>query len=202
MTAPSHLKILHEQEYKQGRFQVYNDKPDFPVIHCHQVHSSTVIEYQGEKTESIKADGLIIDPVKFPNQVLAIKTADCLPILLIGKKVALIHAGWKGLQNKILQSKALHPLDITDIYIGPSMQNYEVTEEFKQHFPDSNKFSTRNNKLYFNLQSEACRQLHESFPYAKITDSNICTKANIEYNSYRRDKTNIRNWNIFKINKT
>ncbi len=192
------MKLLFQENFQKGVFEVFNDKPDFPVIEVQQTHSPDIIEYQGQNLEQIKADGIIIDPVKYPKQIIAIKTADCLPILFIGKKICLIHAGWKGLQNNILTHPLLQTCEIDTIFIGPSIYKYEVTAEFQNHFPDNSHFHHKNDKLYFDLQKEAVSQLTKAHPEAYISESDICTFENSAYNSYRRDKTEIRNWNIFK----
>ena len=130
----------------------------------------------------------------------AIKTADCLPILLIGDKVAFVHAGWRGLQNKILTSSLLKNLNIKEIYIGPFIKDFEVQHNFKVEFSDAKNFYQKSNKLYFDLKKEAIDQLKNSYTEAKIDISPICTLNNTAYNSYRRNKTKTRNWNIFHLN--
>jgi YfiH family protein len=192
--------VLHSKKYFDGELIVYDNKPAEKLIHCHQIHSNTVIEFKGDDLTEIKADGIIIDPGLYPNHLVAIKTADCLPVLLIGRKIALVHAGWKGLENNILSNEKIKILEISDIYIGPAIQTYEVQEEFRKNFPNSKNFLTSEGILFFNLQKEAMDQLKTTYPNAKIFCSDICTFKNNHYNSYRRDKTKIRNWNVFKIN--
>lgn len=66
-----------------------------------QTHSSTVIRADNYK-QGIEADSII---AQSPNQVCAVLTGDCLPILLShqnGKEVAAIHAGWRGLAQDII----------------------------------------------------------------------------------------------------
>ena len=195
------MKKLIDLNYQEGSFYVYNDKPNFEIIECKQVHSNIVLPYQGENLKDTEADDIIIDPSLYKNVCLAIKTADCLPILLIGKRVGLIHAGWKGIANNIFE----HPLlaqknnEFHTAYIGPSIHRYSVTEEFRSHFPASKNFYHKDT-LCFNLQEEAKEQLVRYFPTIKVEISPICTLGNIDYNSYRRNKTKIRNWNLFKLN--
>jgi YfiH family protein len=191
---------LLSKKYKDGEFLVYPDKPSQNLVHCLQTHSNIILEYRGDSLLEIKADGIIICPKRYPEKQIAIKTADCLPVLLIGNKIVLIHAGWKGLENGILQNELLNELNITEIFIGPAIQKYEIQEDFKSNFPKNTHFTETDGKIYFNLQKEAMDQLKTKFPNAKILCSNICTFENKLYNSYRRDKTKIRNWNVFKIN--
>lgn len=194
------MRTLFKKELAIGKFETINEKPKFDIIHVTQTHSNIILEYNGDKLEDLEADGIIIDPVKYPRCNLAIKTADCLPVLLIGKKVALIHAGWKGIQNRILTSKILKNLDISYALIGPSIRTYEVQENFRNEFPDSDSFFTHNGKLHFNLQNEAVSQLKAAFTNIEVEDSDQCTLLYEKYHSYRRNKTKKRNWNVFKLN--
>src|SRR4051812_12770578 len=64
----------------------------------HQVHGGDVLAIQsGEPFENNqRADALVSDD---PQRVLAIRVADCVPILLAtsdGQRVAAVHAGWRG----------------------------------------------------------------------------------------------------------
>ena len=85
------------------------------------------------------------------SRVLAIMTADCLPILLCnrqGTEIAAIHAGWRGLLNGVIDNtlnKMISPRSDIMAWIGPGIcQNcYEVGEEvlraFIAHSPDAQK---------------------------------------------------------------
>ena len=191
-------KLIHEKKFLQGKFQVFDARPDFSLLESTQTHSTIILNNPHPSEE---ADGILIDPNSISNLPIAIKTADCLPILLLGDKIVLIHAGWKGLALGILKSKILKDLSIKAAYIGPSIQKYQVQEDFKGHFPGSKFFYTNKDALYFNLQEEAQSQLTSLFPGIKVYNSNICTLLNTDYNSYRRDQTSQRNWNIFILNK-
>jgi YfiH family protein len=186
--------------FSNGVLDIYNDLPNLKkTINIHQTHSNKIAEYTGNDLESIEADGIIfknnLEDISF-----AVKTADCLPVLYLGKeKSAIVHAGWKGVHNGILTHELLQEIKPYLIYIGPSIQlnSFEVQPDFKDTFPNSYNFHNFNNKLYFDLQNEAIDQLLESFKNCQISNSGICTFENLNYNSYRRDKTNKRNWNIY-----
>lgn len=193
-------ELLFSKKYEQGTLEIYNDKPDFDVIECDQIHSARILEFIGSDLQDKEVDGIIIDPETYHDMAIAIKTADCLPILLMGDKVALIHAGWKGLATGILSHPKLQDIKPTKAFIGPSIHHYEVGKEFNQNFPKSPHFEKKGNSYFFNLQAEAVDQLIVNFPSIQIEASSICTLKSVEYNSYRRDKTIKRNWNIFKLN--
>ena len=89
--------------------------PSAPVISCSQVHHNKIIKVDLQKNtpqeiRKIQGDGLVTNQ---PNVILAILTADCLPILLIDKKqktIAAIHAGRKGTMISIV-GKAIEKME-------------------------------------------------------------------------------------------
>jgi YfiH family protein len=190
---------LLEKEFSSGKLSIYPDRPPQELIEVEQIHSNTLVEYNGNEISHLKADGIIIDPLTFKQSLIAIKTADCLPVLLIGEKIAFIHAGWRGLQNQILIDTKLKHLNIREIFIGPFIKDFQVQHDFKAEFPKDNNFYEKNNKLYFDLMGEAMDQLQKCYKEAKIDISPICTLNNTTYNSYRRNKTKTRNWNVFHL---
>lgn len=179
-------------------FEVYQDRPDFFFCQVHQVHGAQVV-LRENSGEEIDADGIVSHN---PNYPLAIKTADCLPIALIGPKGhGLVHAGWQGLKKKILFDPLLEQLKPQIIYIGPHIRKccYAVDGNFSQHFEEGGYFtSKRDGQHYFDLTGLAIHQLKQQFPRATLYQSKICTHCNDRYNSYRRDKTDKRNYNILR----
>lgn len=80
-------------------------KTPMALVTIKQVHSDiihVIAEIPTTKTP-LTGDGMV---TSVPGLVLAIQTADCLPILLVDKKqkvVAAVHAGWRGSLNRIAQ---------------------------------------------------------------------------------------------------
>lgn len=78
------------------------------------------------------------------NTVLAILTADCLPVLFCakdGSEIAAAHAGWRGLAAGVLQNtlEAMRtPSDRVMVWLGPAAGPlaYEVGEEVRAAFVD------------------------------------------------------------------
>ena len=197
------MKKIFNKNFEKLNFSIFDDKPQLDsIIHVHQTHSNIVIEYTGQDISNIEADGIIFSH-QYTREAFAIKTADCLPVIYIGKSYsAIIHAGWRGVENGILTHQDLAKVNPTHIFIGPSIQknSFEVQEDFKKFFPMSSNFLKINEKLFFDLQQEATEQLQKTFPSAEIRSSHICTFEDFNYNSYRKTKTTKRNWNILKIN--
>jgi len=111
----------------------------------------------------------------------------------------LLHAGWKGLANGIVKNHLLKEIKPFSAFIGPCIRSccFEVTEEFQNYSLNPFFFIRKEKKIYFNLVEEAKLQLQEYLKINQIEDSEKCTCCSDEYNSYRRNKTKQRNFNIF-----
>ena len=139
-----------------------------------------------------EGDALISDA---PGIGLAIRTADCLPILIADPKnraVAAIHAGWRGVVSEIA-SKAVDamcrqfsskPEDLV-VAIGPGIGRccFEVGPEVSAQFG----FSGRTK---IDLVETTCRQLgRNGVRMGQISAVGICSCCNPElFESYRRDR--------------
>lgn len=187
-------KIVFEKELPRGKFCIYQDAPTFPYIKVKQTHSNIVFdEYHCHE----RAGDAMVGQSNTPMVIL---TADCLPILLLGEKGhSFIHAGWRGLHNHILKNELIKKIKPTYAFIGPHicMKHYEVQNEFKDNFPFPEVFHEQEGKLFFNLLKMACIQLESIFPQITIENSGLCTFEIKELQSFRRNKTTLRNWNIY-----
>ncbi len=133
-----------------------------------------------------------------PGLCLLSMSADCLSIFFQVKDwVGVIHAGWRGTQQKIAQEalqqigrRAAVDPSAVNIIFGPciSRENYEVGEEFTQYFP-ATSFKRMNSKLYFDLAAENKRQLIEAGASPKrIHNESICTVSeNKDFHSFRKE---------------
>lgn len=190
----SQTKTVFEKELPRGRFIVFNKKPEFEFISVKQTHSSIVLP-------EINCIGLEADAmIGSSSTPLAILTADCLPVLILGeKKHAFVHAGWKGLHNEILKNNLIREIKPFYAFIGPhiSADVYEVQPDFKNNFKDQDAFREKNGKLFFDLSKIAKKQLESTYVGIKIEESGICTLQDERFHSYRRNNTNERNWNIY-----
>lgn len=190
------MKIPYSFELNRGRFETLVEKPSAELIQVTQIHGTDIAS---PETLPCEADGMVAswDDITKP---MAIKTADCLPVLIEGLKgVVFIHAGWRGLAQGILEKPDLDLIDPQTIVIGPSIQEccFEVSSDFSDNFPGSPYFKTTNGRHTFNLQEEAIFRLKQKFPDVKIENSGVCTCCNLSFHSYRRDKTTQRNWNLY-----
>jgi YfiH family protein len=115
----------------------------WPLITLRQVHSDIIRCVQSIPEEPLTGDGLI---TAIPGLLLAIQTADCLPVILVDRKsraVGGFHAGWRGTVKRIVEKGVgeMHrrfgtrPRDLKAA-IGPGIQGccYEVGEEVRIKF--------------------------------------------------------------------
>jgi YfiH family protein len=132
--------------------------------------------------------------------VLAILTADCLPILLCaddGSEIAAIHAGWRGLSAGIVESTIARlrtPRAKLLVWMGPAIgaASYEVGDEVRGAFvlKSSDAASafkaTRPAHWLCDLYSLVRQKLH-AMGVEKIFGGNFDTRADGRFYSYRRD---------------
>jgi len=131
-------------------FQSAVGAPDLPLIALRQFHSDVIHVFDEAPSDPCRGDASITNR---PNLLLAIQTADCVPILLVDPKkrsIAAIHAGWRGTLARIatktigkMQMRfGTKPADLLAA-IGPSIGGCcyevgtEVATQFLSQFPDA-----------------------------------------------------------------
>lgn len=171
--------------------------PSEPV-YLNQVHGTDIITDKSEANQTI-ADAVITSQ---KNKVLAIMTADCLPILLAdskGREIAALHCGWRSLCDGLIEktlSAMESPKGSIHAWLGPaiSIKHFEVGEEVVSAFKNNNRFSStyhqqKNGRDYIDLSGIADMILDRE-GVSHVTASNHCTYTEKDlFFSYRRDKT-------------
>ena len=145
---------------------------------------------------------------------LCTRTADCVPIFLFGpQQIAVIHAGWRGIANQIIQKCCQMMESIDGAIIGPciSQRNYEVDIDVIQAFEDIQlsrkdvaieyKNKKQQQKFLLDVQRAAKIQLQRAgIQDNHILDSTICTFESDSFHSYRRDGIHAgRNWSCIAL---
>jgi len=160
--------------------------------YLNQTHSDKCLRFGSSECEG---DALYTNKKK---EVCVILTADCLPIFItdsLGQEVAIIHAGWKGLLNGVIEEtlKAFSSRNLV-AHFGPaiSQDSFEVGEEVRDQYvlkdiSFKSAFKTITGKQYLDLYS-AAKLVLNNFDIYKISGGAECTfKQRDEYFSYRRD---------------
>src|SRR5579863_2628325 len=115
----------------------------WPLVTLRQIHSDVIHRVDSVPRETLVGDGLI---TATPGLLLAIQTADCLPVILVDTKrhaVGVFHAGWRGTVQRIVEKGigemignfGSRPRDLKAA-IGPGIHGccYEVGEEVRTKF--------------------------------------------------------------------
>lgn len=115
----------------------------WPIITLRQVHSDLIRRVDAFSDDPLVGDGLI---TAVPELLLAIQTADCLPVIIVDTRrraVGVFHAGWRGTMKRIVEKGigemvrcfGSRPRDMKAA-IGPGIQSccYEVGEEVRTKF--------------------------------------------------------------------
>ena len=138
------------------------NRPPWPLITLRQIHSDLIHCVDQVPDQQLVGDGLI---TRAPGILLAIQTADCLPVTLVdikGKAVGVFHAGWRGTIKRIVEKGVGEmrrwfgtlPRNIRAA-IGPGIHSccYAVGPEFRQNFQSQ-----------FAYAAELFREVTESDP--------------------------------------
>jgi YfiH family protein len=134
----------------RSRLQTAAGAKDLPLITLKQFHSDVIHVFDTAPSDPCRGDASITNR---PNLLLAIQTADCVPIVLVDPKrraIAAIHAGWRGTLSRIAAKTigkmqmhfSTNPRDLLAA-IGPSIGpccyevGTEVATQFLSQFPDA-----------------------------------------------------------------
>lgn len=164
------------------------------IIQPIQTHSNTVVEItKNNIKDEIQADGVW---TREKGIVLSIKTADCLAVIFKNEKehiIANIHAGWKGLANKIISNFLLNFDKETNnnfkVFISPCL--HVCCAEFSNPYTETPNFFHKHikkisNKYYINLINVCIDELIETnIKIGNIKTKNICTKCGEGFWSHR-----------------
>ena len=159
-----------------------------------QVHGRRVVWHPSDVRTAAEADALVAFK---PNQVCAVLTADCLPVLFCdtgGSRVAVAHAGWRGLAAGILEAtmEALEcPPSGLMAWLGPAIgpEVYEVGEDVALAFPEeaADALTPRGDRFLLDLYRVARLKLAAAGLTA-VHGGGLCTYSEPErFFSYRRD---------------
>lgn len=144
-----------------------------PIVTARQVHSDIVNVVDGPPSAMLVGDALV---TAAPGLLLAVKTADCTPVLLADasrRVVAAVHAGWRSTAKRIIEKTVgvmrqrfgSRPADIRAA-IGPGIRPccYEVGEEVRDHFRSQFAYA---DELF--REAKESDPVHEKYPMLFLT---------------------------------
>lgn len=169
-----------------------------------QMHADAVVELTAQASPHIEADGIW---TRDADVVLAILSADCVPVLMAdskGRAVAAVHAGWRGTKSRVvtrmverLQAAAgIFPHELRAVMgpaIGPCCFHigHDTATQLRQAYPSCTQAigPRRAHKTTADLWGLNRQALIEAgLEPTSIASMQICTACTNDYFSYRRDK--------------
>ncbi|HKM47370.1 MAG TPA: peptidoglycan editing factor PgeF [Terriglobales bacterium] len=134
----------------------------WPLVSLRQIHSDLIHHVERMPAQPLVGDGMVTDT---PGLLVAVQTADCLPIILADRKrraVGVFHAGWRGTVKRIAEKGVgemrkhfgSDPRNLVAA-IGPGVRGccYAVGEEVRTRF-----------EAQFAYASSLFREVKESDP--------------------------------------
>ena len=168
-------------------------------VQAQQVHGASTANLLGAVAGDLVVPGCDALLTSTPAMALAVRSADCLPIIVwdpVRRVAGALHAGWRGLEKGLpMRVVALmaHAFGAraseTWVAIGPAIRSccYEVGPEFEARFPAF--VSIRDGRRICDLVACAVHQLLQAgLPARRIVDSGVCTACDTSrWFSVRKD---------------
>jgi len=139
----SRAAVERNRELFLKELGVANGRSTWPLVSLRQIHSDSIYRVDRVPEQPLAGDGMVTDT---PGLILAVQTADCLPVILADRKrraVGVFHAGWRGTLKRIVEKGVgemrkhfkSDPRDLVAA-IGPGVQGccYEVGEDVRTKF--------------------------------------------------------------------
>ena len=181
----------------ENRARVTAHLPESPLW-LTQVHGTAVADASAARP-GCEADAAV---TREPGRVLAVLTADCLPVLLAdesGTTVGIAHAGWRGLAGGVIE-QTVAALEVRPsrliAYLGPAIgpSAFEVGDEVREAFvaadsAASTAFVPRAPGKWFADLHALARLRLARLGTTRVHGGKFCTYSEPErFFSYRRDR--------------
>jgi len=170
------------------------------LVSARQVHGCHVLTVSGAGDGGAEADALVTDR---PGLAVAVRTADCVPLLMADPEagvVAAVHAGWRGTRLGIVRRalEAMRALGAREgrilAALGPAIEAscYEVGEDVAAAF----RLSLPSGLRHFGADGrhlDVRAVNHELLLEAGLDAENVevlaeCTRCDARFASYRRER--------------
>ena len=210
----SHLGIRDRME---GDLGLLERAAGIQAVHAlRQVHGNDVQVLRSAARPGAPAVGDALVN-RIPRTAVAIKAADCVPVLLadpVSGVVAGVHAGWRGTLVRVvdaavraLAAEANAPPSRLKAVIGPAIRaccfevGPEVVSAFREQGHDVDRLALRPQtagRSHLDLALANRLQLAAAgLPEDGIEDTALCTRCQAVFHSYRREGPGVgRNWSV------
>lgn len=193
------------KHWREEDFKRHKELKDFKLLFLRQIHSDIIHVIDQIPVQRLTGDAML---TKQKGILLIIKTADCLPVLMVDrmqKAVAAVHCGWKstsqGMIRKVVVRMEMHfgcePSSLL-IAMGPCIGRccYEVGDDVRQEFErkglSSEPFQphpSQNERYFLDLRRANGIQLVDAgVVESNISEVDLCTHCEDNLLSYRRDR--------------
>jgi YfiH family protein len=166
-----------------------------------QVHSAEVVVLTHSAIADLQrlgaddvapADGLFAPRESARNVILAVLTADCLPILMCSQRyVSVVHAGWRGVAAGIIERavECFPDGETVEVVIGPAAQrdHYEVQQDVIDALRGCAVAAPSHDRYYLDLPATAAQILRRYPRVARVSVSSISTLTESGWYSHRRE---------------
>ena len=107
----------------------------------------------------------------------------------------------EGTSKGIISNQKVQEIRPCLAFIGPYIhaEDYEVGADFTENFPKSDALTLSEGRITFNLLEEAAKQIHDCYNITPDKTLAENTYAHKQLNSWRKNKTKKRNYNILKF---
>ena len=204
-TIPFLVHGFGNKNWQQTDFHTHPVLRNFKIIFLNQIHSDILHIVDEVPEDVLSGDALLTNR---RGLLLVVKTADCLPVLIVEPKtnaLAAVHCGWRSISQmlirKVILSLENHFLcdpSCLLVALGPCIGEacYEVGEDVKQKFEKAGIFhdvflphSQLEGKYFLNLRMATRHQLLDSgVDDSNISSVDLCTHCEGSLLSYRRSK--------------
>jgi copper oxidase (laccase) domain-containing protein len=181
------------------------------LILLKQVHGRKVVDCRDSRTldemlerdssffaQVREGDALIVpsqQPIEGKRIIFGVLTADCVPVVLRGDSgIGVIHAGWRGLAQGIIEASAKALTDARDGIVlacagSAESASYEVGPEVVAAIGVGAVAAPalQRDKFLLDTAQTAMTQLRQAIPMGSFVSAGICTISDERFHSFRRD---------------
>jgi YfiH family protein len=202
---PSLVHGFGTRFWKEADLYSMPELANFHHMSLKQTHSDIIRVITKIPPETMEGDALVTDR---PGILLIIRTADCLPALVVDTKnraVAAVHCGWRGTLKGVIAKtlQTMHQIFGSDfvslvVALGPCIDKacYEVGEDMREKFKSEGlpngvfeRHPSKKEKYVFDIrETNRIQILSLGVPEKNIVSVDLCTHCELDLFSYRRDR--------------